>query len=141
MTGTLLITNATPDVLRAVVESAAKSLKLQLTQISDQTVKARRGHWLASFWLGYWVVYGDFNLTFVSPGNGMSHLLFEFHRPWWTPWWSSSGLGRMKSLFGRLIDTVENSLKSASLKVARSEVVVGFEPAVANLQELEARPR
>ena len=144
MTGTLLIAYANPEVLRGAVESASKTLRLALQPISEGTFLARRGNAIAKILLGFFVTYAAFKLTFVSPEVGVSHVLFEMKRPWWTtlPFWvfgADSVATHMHSVFNRMIDGVENSLRSGGVKVQRAEVVLEFEPCVATLNELEAR--
>lgn len=144
MTGTLLIAYAKPDVLREAVESASRALRLTLQPISERTFLARRGNAIAKILLGFFVTYAAFKLTFVSPEVGVSHVLFEMKRPWWTTWpfWvfgADSVASHMRGVFNRTIDGVENSLRSGGVKVQRSEMVLEFEPCVANLHQLEAR--
>jgi hypothetical protein len=118
MAGSSIVTDMDRETAVRLVGTVARDEGFSVERVEDDELKVGQGNLIASIFLGAFIAYCDFKVVFhPEPGNRVE-IEMNRNNPWWT---GIIGIGRVKNIFKKLVDAIEEEIEAAGGRIINSE--------------------
>ncbi len=118
MAGSAIVTNLDLQTSMKMVGSVAKDMGYSVSRVEDDELRLKQGNLAASIFLGAFIAYCDFKVIFQPKIHICGDIEMNRYNPWWT---GLIGVGRVKNMFKKLVDAVEDEIEHAGGQILNSE--------------------
>jgi len=118
MAGSSIVTDLEYNTAIKLVGSVARDEGFAVERVEDDELQLRKGNLALSIFLGAFIAYCNFKIIFHPEKGNRVEIEMNRNSPWWT---GIIGIGRVKSIFKKLVNAIEDEIEDAGARILSSE--------------------